>query len=226
MKKQFIIGYIAGALTFGVFGVLAAGLTAEPNPFPITLNNQNISMEGYNIEGSTYFKLRDISTAVGCFSVDFANDTIILTTDSAPVNTPVPTVSPTPVPTVSSQFKSEAGDILDDLEYEMLFLTQILPQINYNEFERNVTAALYRTEDMALHIEDLKSEYEDEPTATQFLDIAAMFIEADNEIYNGIIELQDSLFPDYNAAAEMIERQHVLMQASLEHAQKLYDEME
>lgn len=226
MKKQFITGYIAGALTFGAVGAFAVGLTANPNPFPITLNNNSISMEGYNIEGSTYFKLRDIADAVGGFSVDFADDTIILTTGSTPVPTAAPSPSPTPMPAVSSQFKTMAGEILDDIEYEMRFLTQILPQINYDEFERNVTAALYRTEDMALYIDELLEEYGDEPAAKQFLDVAAAFTDAGNEIYAGIIELRDSLFPDYDGAAELIERQHILMEAYLEHAQKLYSEME
>ncbi len=223
MKKQFIIGYIAGALTFGAIGAFAVGLTANPNPFPITLNNSSISMEGYNINGSTYFKLRDIADSVGGFSVDFANDTIILTTSSTLVPTSVP--SPAPMPAVSSQFKTIAGDILDDLKYEIRFLTQILPQINYDEFERNVTAALYRTEDMALYIDELLEEYGDEPAAKQFLDVAAAFIDADNEIYAGIIELRDSLFPDYAEAAEMISTQHTLMESYLEHAQNLYSEM-
>lgn len=46
----------------------------------ITLNGNSVSMEGYNIEGSTYFKLRDIADAVGGFSVDFKSNTIVLET--------------------------------------------------------------------------------------------------------------------------------------------------
>ena len=38
-------------------------------------------MEGYNINGYTYFKLRDIADTVGGFSVDFANNTIQLAKD-------------------------------------------------------------------------------------------------------------------------------------------------
>lgn len=81
MKKQFIIGYIAGAITFGAIGALAAGLLANPNPFPIELNGESVSMEGYNIEGSTYFKLRDIAAVVGGFDVDFHDNTIQLSKD-------------------------------------------------------------------------------------------------------------------------------------------------
>ncbi len=81
MKKQFIIGYIAGAVTFGAIGALAAGIIANPNPFPIQLNGSEVSIEGYNIEGSTYFKLRDIADAVGGFNVGFNNNTIQLSKD-------------------------------------------------------------------------------------------------------------------------------------------------
>lgn len=81
MKKQFMIGYVAGAVTFGAIGALAAGIIANPNPFPIQLNGSEVSIEGYNIDGSTYFKLRDIANIVGGFEVDFNNDTIQLSKD-------------------------------------------------------------------------------------------------------------------------------------------------
>lgn len=78
MKKQFITGFLTGAITFGTMGALAAGLVANPNPFAVQLNGNNVSIEGYNIEGSTYFKLRDIADTVGGFTVDFQNNTIQL----------------------------------------------------------------------------------------------------------------------------------------------------
>ena len=81
MKKQFITGFISGALIFGVAGVLAATYTATDNPFPVQLNGNNVQIEGYNIEGSTYFKLRDIADVVGGFNVGFQNNTIQLAKD-------------------------------------------------------------------------------------------------------------------------------------------------
>ena len=88
MKKQFLIGYIAGAVTFGAIGAFAAGLVANPNPFPVTFDGDRVFMEGYNIEGSTYFKLRDIAGIVGGFNVDFADDTIVLTSGGQGVAVP------------------------------------------------------------------------------------------------------------------------------------------
>ena len=80
MKRNFITGFLSGALIFGTIGALAAGIVATPNPFPIQVNGSNASIEGYNIEGYTYFKLRDIADAVGGFDVDFVDKTILLTT--------------------------------------------------------------------------------------------------------------------------------------------------
>ena len=82
MKRNFLAGFLSGALIFGTIGALAAGLVATPNAFPIRLNGNDVSIEGYNIEGYTYFKLRDVSQAVGGFDVDFVDKTIILTTET------------------------------------------------------------------------------------------------------------------------------------------------
>ena len=80
MKRNFIIGVITGALVFGTVGVFAAILLPE-NTFPIKLNNNNVNLNGYNVDGSTYFKLRDIADVVGGFNVDFKNNTIRLSKD-------------------------------------------------------------------------------------------------------------------------------------------------
>lgn len=82
MKKSFITGFVSGAIVFGAISVLAAGFTAVPNQFPISLNGNNVEMEGYNINDSTYFKLRDISDAIGGFDVDFKDGTIILSAEN------------------------------------------------------------------------------------------------------------------------------------------------
>ena len=77
MKKQ-IISFTLGALIFGTAGVFAGQYVATENPFPVQLNGENVSIEGYNINDSTYFKLRDIADVVGGFEVGFNNNTIQL----------------------------------------------------------------------------------------------------------------------------------------------------
>ena len=79
MKK-----YIAGIATGVILScsvALAVNYTATENTFPIQLNGENVNVEGYNIDGSTYFKLRDIADTVGGFNVDFNNNTIQLSKD-------------------------------------------------------------------------------------------------------------------------------------------------
>lgn len=78
MKKQFILGMVTGGLIFGAAGVFAGQYVATDNPFPVEYNGNNVSIEGYNINDSTYFKLRDIADVVGGFAVDFNNNTIKL----------------------------------------------------------------------------------------------------------------------------------------------------
>lgn len=82
MKKRLqglITGVIAGTIITGSIGVLATQYTATDNPFPIIYNGNQVSLQGYNIDGSTYFKLRDIANIVGGFSVGFYNNAITLT---------------------------------------------------------------------------------------------------------------------------------------------------
>lgn len=81
MNKRGIACFVAGALIFGAAGVFAGQYAATENVFPVQLNGENIQIEGYNIEGSTYFKLRDIADIIGGFNVDFNNGTIQLSKD-------------------------------------------------------------------------------------------------------------------------------------------------
>ena len=78
MKNKFITGVIIGGMVFGTAGAFAGQYVATENPFPVQLNGSNVSIEGYNIEGSTYFKLRDIADIISGFDVGFDNNTIQL----------------------------------------------------------------------------------------------------------------------------------------------------
>lgn len=78
-----------------------------------------------NIDGNTYFKLRDISDIVGGFDVGFNNSTIQLSTINT---TPTPTVEPTtvPVPTVAPL-----------TEKEETMTTQPLSEVIYGHWQHN-----------------------------------------------------------------------------------------
>lgn len=54
----------------------------EPNSSPIVLDGTSITLDAYNIEGSTYFKIRDIGDIIH-FNIDWDNNTqtIVIITD-------------------------------------------------------------------------------------------------------------------------------------------------
>lgn len=81
MKRNVIASFIAGAVLFGTVGVFAGQYVATENPFPIQLNGENVDIKGFNIDGSTYFNLRDIANVIGGVDVGFFNGTIQLAKD-------------------------------------------------------------------------------------------------------------------------------------------------
>ncbi len=86
--KKFILGFITGGVICAAVTGFAVEYAVSVNPFPITVNGNDAAIEGYNINDSTYFKLRDVSAAVGGFEVGFADNTITITTADAPADTP------------------------------------------------------------------------------------------------------------------------------------------
>ncbi len=76
--KTGIIGFCLGVLVVAGTAVFAVQMEVVENPFPIKLDGQEITLEGYNLNDNTYFKLRDIGEKVG-FDVDFKDDTILMT---------------------------------------------------------------------------------------------------------------------------------------------------
>lgn len=81
MKKRNIVYFMIGILLLKTIGVSANQYVAAENTYPIQLNGEDVSIEGYNIDGSTYFKLRDISDAAGGFDVGFSNNIIQISKD-------------------------------------------------------------------------------------------------------------------------------------------------
>ena len=79
MKKNFITGFVSGAVAFSMIGAFAANMITTPNTYEVQLDGKDVNIEGYNVDDYTYFKLRDISDAVGGFDVDFKDNEIVLT---------------------------------------------------------------------------------------------------------------------------------------------------
>lgn len=91
-KNQFVAGFVLGGVLFGSISAMAAtAVTAVPSTQGLYVNGVKVSTQAYNIDGSNYFKLRDIGQAVN-FSVayDEQKDAIQVDTDK-PYGTEKPT---------------------------------------------------------------------------------------------------------------------------------------
>lgn len=63
-KLNFVSGFACGAILFGMGTALAAGIMATPSTAKITVDGKAVQVQGYEINGSNYFKLRDIAENV------------------------------------------------------------------------------------------------------------------------------------------------------------------
>ena len=82
--KRFTLGFIIGGVICSALTGFAVEYAVTANPFPIKVDGAVKSIEGYNINDSTYFKLRDVADAVGGFTVGFVNNTITISTQAQP----------------------------------------------------------------------------------------------------------------------------------------------
>ncbi len=89
--KRFTLGFIIGGIVCSALTGFAVEYAVTANPFPIRVDGIEKSIEGYNINDSTYFKLRDIADAVGGFTVGFTNNTITISTQAEPSEPSEPT---------------------------------------------------------------------------------------------------------------------------------------
>ena len=123
-KKELFAGVLIGSVLIGA-AAFAVQYTATENPFPVQLNGQNIQLEGYNINDSTYFKLRDIADAVGGFTVDFNNDTIQLSKDGYAYNNTGSSPSASAAvlksyaPVVKMLYDEEHGKTYDNVRFKL-----------------------------------------------------------------------------------------------------------
>ena len=79
----FAVGLLCGGVIFGGVGI-ACGVIATPlteSSQKVTRDGQAVSLEGYNINGSNYFKLRDLGKAMD-FGVTWNNDSRTVEIDS------------------------------------------------------------------------------------------------------------------------------------------------
>lgn len=150
--KQFILGFLSGAVIFGA--VTAFALEVIPNPFPIKLDGKSVNIEGYNIDGKSYFQLRDIGNAVG-FTVDWdaENNTVVMETEAFASAAPTPSATPIPNVTYDEQGRPETIDgldihYIDGVGYVMMgYIEQKFKAIGYGDYTFGTDILIDRNRD-------------------------------------------------------------------------------
>ena len=113
----FAVGLLCGGVIFGGVGI-ASGVIATPlteSSQKVTLDGQAVSLEGYNINGNNYFKLRDLGKAMD-FGVTWNNDSRTVEIDSSTgyVEEQKPTVpGAVSIPTGDASWCPAVGTVID-----------------------------------------------------------------------------------------------------------------
>ena len=130
--KKYIAGFVAGALvSTGI--ALAVEYQIEPNPYPVVINGREHNIEGYNINGRSYFQLRDLGKAMD-FAVGFQNEQVVV--DGSKPNSEVLDSTPTPTatPNPNAMTKEELVKAVNEID-----VTQWMDTNTYSN--ANVTAS-------------------------------------------------------------------------------------
>ena len=85
VMKKFLIGLICGILISSSTVMAYQSYVAYKNEYSVFVDGQESDIDGYNINGYTYFKLRDIGKYIG-FNVDFKEGDIIINTYQNDIN--------------------------------------------------------------------------------------------------------------------------------------------
>ena len=113
----FAVGLLCGGVIFGGVGI-ASGVIATPlteSSQKVTLDGQAVSLEGYNINGNNYFKLRDLGKAMD-FGVTWNNDSRTVEIDSSTgyVEEQKPTIpGAVSIPTGDASWCPPVGTVID-----------------------------------------------------------------------------------------------------------------
>ena len=83
--KKFLIGLICGIFISSSTVRAYQSYVAYKNEYSVFVDGQESDIDGYNINGYTYFKLRDIGKYIG-FNVDFKEGDIIINTYQNDIN--------------------------------------------------------------------------------------------------------------------------------------------
>ncbi len=140
--KSITLGILIGAIATLSITALAEYIV-HPNPYPVKVNGVEAAIEGYNINDETYFKLRDVSAAVGGFEVGFSDNTITVDTETVSTVTPAPTEKPnlSPLPELKTETR-------DGVQYVSKYdINDMLKSIGLDKFSI-IGYAFYNNDDV------------------------------------------------------------------------------
>ncbi len=140
--KSITLGILIGATATLSITALAEYIVV-PNSFPVKVNGQTVQVEGYNINDSTYFKLRDVADAVGGFEVGFEDNAIIVNTPQNP--TPAPTTAPTVNPDLSPLPEVEVETVDGEQYVRKSNIKKMLSSIGLDDYDFTSVAFYDRT---------------------------------------------------------------------------------
>jgi len=173
--KKIIIGFIVGALMFGIIPVMAEGeLSVTPNPFPVAIDGEVAEVEGYNINGYTFLKLADFGKAGLTVKFNETEGQIEIETKEKAVIMPEPENEPVPEPEkgddnvsgISRYTENNYEVVLEnDVEYYSLksIFEHIYPE-GYNiGYSNNDTAYLMKYKDNIKNVDAATKIFENIP---------------------------------------------------------------
>jgi hypothetical protein len=83
--KKYLSGLLTGIIVSLSITVFAAEFNIIPNPYPILIDGVQTEVEGYNIDGSTFLKLKAFEKAG--LEIAFENNNILINTQSKETST-------------------------------------------------------------------------------------------------------------------------------------------
>lgn len=95
MKKNFIIGFICGALVCGTAGALASdawqNISVLPNTIKVVVNGKEIQADNFLYNDTTYLPIRAVGEALGNdIQYDPETGTAVISNEAAAAPTPTP----------------------------------------------------------------------------------------------------------------------------------------
>lgn len=202
--KKFITGVVVG-IALSCSAAFAISYMAEPNTYPIHLNGGPVQMEGYNIDGYTYFKLRDVSDAVGGFEVDFRDNTILLSKNGYAYPPQEPNVTYFEYSPFAPDYGAYVGDEciewLENNDLGLMYGSKYGMFINYTYPNNPEHLKLYADLLESLGFKKGTVVWEDESTSTGYTK-DGNYIMLNNDEYGNYISAFPGTLGDYNSFIE------------------------